>query len=1253
MDPLSALASVLAAEGVSIALGKAGVSIHDWLSGTDVQRAIEATDTHFQTRDIENVASNLRTWLSGPDFVRLLADLEQHGHSAAADLEATLGSMDALAYMGDAKASRALSIEIVTHFFQRYHDELTRSDDGTVHLKRYLAAKVEAVGADVSRLQATFDKIVTDPVQFTSRVVGPQLVSESGDYELCEVRGLIQSNRPLAALSWLQQAASQRSLADTVAKRYELHSQTGLAMLHLSRYEEAREQFQIARALRPERANAIANVALLEFICGDSERARQCAESALSVEEQNPTALKTLVQILARRGDLKAALAAANRLADEPTRMHLRGIAHLNCGDASSAATELRAALALDSDNLAIMIDAATAEFFSETQRVRSHDAAPWQNADGINDGGAAWALVTLDSALHRLRQGDNQLRVGEALMLRSCICALRDDDSAIANYREARSFGAHNQNATNAVCALLAVRGRNAEALECLESAGRGDGSACEFLIAQAVLMARGGDMGGARDVLQRVPPHDGAARRAQKIAECDIALMVDDLEGCETAIAALMEEPLQWDVAIRIAELQARRGSVVDAVATLDDAIARDAGGNKWRMYIAKADLLLKHQRWSEAADALGYVVDENAPEEFIRMFLMALRNSYDVEGCLSFARRVKAHRGAIANCVETEAEMLMYLNRLSEAESSIAEVLESDKDNVRWQLELAVIAARQGRGKDALAILPDANDVRRLGVMSAMRAASIRCENGDGCGALETAFQCRVAFPDDPDAHLMYCGLFMRIEQRYDLPLNCDVADVGTVVFLSVGEEREECYIASHPDEAWAGQMVTADGPLGGLLMGRARGDSVVLLDGPITSRVAHIDDLVSKYVYVYRDTMQRFNTIFPGDARLIRVPITADNMSPILAAVDLRHAQATKLMQFYQDFPVPLSTVAEAAGISDVNAWYAAVSGELGRVYVREPGEVRGHFVKLIAGGAPAVLETTAICAMIELEILTLVPSLNLQLIVSQLTLDRLEMSRQEMDLRSDFTIARHEGGYVRQASGASGRDRARSAVTDALHLLRSRCTICGVAPAYARRWRELAHATSDAASASVFLAAETGGMLVTEDLRLRTLARGECKVVGVPSVGILEELWQRNLIEECDFVGKLLLTASWGYHFTSIDAAICLEAARQDAYMPGEMFGRALRLLGADDTSRESVVGVIAGFLVGLWSVPGVSEVRRTALFVASMEVLARKDGWGASRDLLLRLLQTGLRLRPIELLEIERRIAHFSKALNR
>lgn len=1196
-----------------------------WWKATAVEAAISKTAGHFP--DYDPLSEALRRWVREPLVGNALAEYRR---SATRPPEMLLPLTEEFGRHFTPAPGMPGAIAILDVFFEELSGAYLE-DAGVTHATAILGNKIDRVGG---AQQEQNQKLAT--IEELALSIKSQLAAKPVD-GIAQAEGLLADGKPQSALDFIVRL--RKDSGGAPQDEYKLLATEGNALLQLGRTVDAKGVFERGLLLRPERANAIANVAVCELYLGDLRRSRELSERALRIETDNAQALRVLAQVLVRQGEREEALSVGERLPEVWERDYLVGTLLLHqLNDPAAALPRLERAHQAHSTEPWLILRLGTAILANAKQLADQHEIAPWGQVPEEFRKQFARAEGLLDAAVamfdgHQGTEGRVEA-LAQRAMLRSFLGhqgAKTDFDrlAALQNPLE-EPLLEHAANYWNS-------HGEYRETIRAIEDFRRAKALTTELtrLLAYAYGLAK--RHADALALLRGL--HSDALT---ELAIADLCSLSGDIEGVRQALDRVPDDQrMDWRYAVRAADLQFKMGYAPEAIAILRGQIDSTPLRDRWRLRIVLAEHFVDVHDWPAAVEEYRHVLAPDSPPHFLANYIAALFNTGAVKDGLDLAKAVRQERGLVREVAVVEAQALEMLGRLDDADAVYTQLLEKNPGDANAKVHRAFIAFQRGDEPGARGLLPGPGEVKDLVAMVAFEAAVIRSWLDDPMGAIATAYVAFRSHADERDAHLAYLQIFFSVEPLVDKELHPDAVGPGTWATLEV-RGREAVHEILSPGEAQTGPNQHPPGSdFARRCAGKKVGETVDL--DPASQETASVKAIRHQFVGVLQDIMQHFETRFPGQEGLRSVSFRGpEDLPTIQKALAAKRERGEALAAQYRSMPMPLAMVARLLGMTDLEAWYGVMQNpEFHPVLVADGSlEAQTTGLRLAAEDpAPLVVETSAIGALAELDMLRHLPRLGRPIfvptsVVSEFLRATLKI---EEDLRRGSTMVLEErGGKIYHT------ERTRDAIETALALQRktlawlrdpANCTVAGLEADGDLRWT-LRATLSIPSVDSMVLAREKQAVLVSDDLRLRALCASEFSRPGIGSPQLLLGLLAAGAISQDEYHTAFIRTVQWGYYFSPVDDAIMDVAFRADGLTVGPQFRAVADCLADPSADLSRVVNCAALFLKRLKLHPiAAAGMSAAAMYVYS--VLFRRGNWPATEHLLqLRLRRVMFLLAP-------------------
>ena len=476
-------------------------------------------------------------------------------------------------------------------------------------------------------------------------------------------------------------------------------------------------------------------------------------------------------------------------------------------------------------------------------------------------------------------------------------------------------------------------------------------------------------------------------------------------------------------------------------------------------------------------------------------------------------------------------------------------------------------------------------------------------------------------------DIDAHRAFVSALHPIGPEPSIADPDTIQPGVAVCFKERGEEIPHwIVIEDSPNPYEARGEIPSDHSVSKRLLGKRKGEEFILAEGSITPRVGQVEEILSKYVYRYRDCMNQWEIRFPDDPeiQLVRLQRQTEkpeeqeiDLAPILAHVKQRKDRIERVKQAYGSLTVPIHAVGHALRVSAFEAVIGiAVSDDMTlRCCFGTPDEQRSA-IEGLATANMIVLDLTALGTLAVLERAGLLQSLPTDVVVSQGTAAELQEMQREKS---------REHGFLTEMDGKLGiveltDEQKRELIerrTQFLEAVRKKCKVVGckaLASIESGRRNTIIKMFGQHGAESMVLASAPGAILWTDDQTTARFALGEFGVRRVWTQAVLQSMTGRGLIDATEFVEATAKLLGWRYVFTSPSIPALISAGQIADWDPDKW-----PLKGSIDMLRDEVLSLIdslrlaAGFVVKIFG-EGLLSHTEARVTVRVLERLAERKG---------------------------------------
>lgn len=1055
--------------------------------------------------------------------------------------------------------------------------------------------------------------------------------------QIDQARDLLQEERPGAALLILRKMEGEFEGKEVSSYlRFRIATNIAASLLQLGRREEVAYYFESALELEPENPIAISNVAYVRLTQNDHEQAAKLAQQALDIQPNQPTALATLVEALGRSDKLES-LDEETRTAAEGHLESRRALAvvFINSGRFKEAEELLHSSLESEDCETQDRVLLAQAILVPFQERQGREPRFAWSFSTQERDS-LAEAETLLTNAINKWRTIEDRGRLHSVLMMRVNARALQSKaDLAVQDAEQILAEDPVYWPAVYARAMLAMESGDFIRAERLLERHLTSGSEDVDRLPLALVYLQNDKPEAALRLLLDDEWDVEGLSLALQLERLTLIAETANKLNN--TALLQDVERQLEELSDADILVLEAKSsislliGNEANAVRQLQQAREIAQGAVKDRLTLKLATFYFQRQNFTEAAASYAEIVPDKENVPPMRNYLVSLLNSGDWQRAYELASAIRADGDAIPVISEVEARVAEYIGDLALAMDLYEQLTVLEPHNWEHFHRVATIRVRQGDITGASRVLDPVVERFQDEPEALIEFAKVfAAANYPTLQILSAAYRARRLGFDDPEIHLAYISLFLSRENDSSLKLDPDVVAAGTSVRLSVENESSWIVILDQePIDRGRGEFHFTD-PVARKLLGLSVGESIDLKEGSLEERKYVIDEIQSKFVRAFQETLLNFGSWFPDHPGLHRFRITDNDFSPIFKVSSMQFSWLTQIHELYDSGKLTLEGFAQTIGRSVADAWGSSLSeGSSMRVSTGTTHEKQYH-ANLLKTATAVTVDLTSLFSLSYLGHLELLKSKFNSVYIPQVALDVLvrDIERLKQFQRNYGVIQREGERYTLREVPRELADHNIQVLEGILGFIRSRIEVVPTAAALNLElslFQQLETVLGQSSIAAVLIAKETDSLLYADDLLLRDLARRHYEVHGVWTQPVLLSAVSRDQISKEDYFDAVAALARANYFYVSLNASLLIHVLEKRNWSISSEVEKVLKPLRDPRTTAVSAVDICADVIVYTWGA-SLTQFQRTQILDLALRTLVAERNPMVVRRLIQRLV---------------------------
>jgi tetratricopeptide (TPR) repeat protein len=406
---------------------------------------------------------------------------------------------------------------------------------------------------------------------------------------------------------------------------------------------------------------------------------------------------------------------------------------------------------------------------------------------------------------------------------------------------------------------------------------------------------------------------------------------------------------------------------------------------------------------------------------------------------------------------------------------------------------------------------------------------------------------------------------------------------------------------------------------DHPISKEMLGKKRGERFYLEKSGFQERTATIKQLVSKYVYRFRDCLNEFENLFPGTQAVGRMIIKEEggkiDFSPLQRLVEKDAEYVQKIEELYTKQLIPIYTVANLKGRRIVEAiQFIILSPKIRFKCCKGTDEEMEIAERSLRESESIVIDATALGTIFLMKSYEMLIKIPRRLVVSQGTIDDFRQLLRTYDNPKSLGGTYSKNGFIPWSPETI--EETRKSLQELIDLIEKYCIVESgliIGGLEASRRNQLVQIFGQLGVESMMLAARAGHTLWTDDLATAELSRMEFGVQRVWTQQIVEYFCTEGKFDP-DFDAEIATNLMhMRYYYTRPNVRVFLKAVEKtNGDVDKGPLSQSLDWFGDPNVKIEGIYHIGAMFLKSLWQSDHIENIRQTVT-IRVLERLAKRS----------------------------------------
>lgn len=584
-------------------------------------------------------------------------------------------------------------------------------------------------------------------------------------------------------------------------------------------------------------------------------------------------------------------------------------------------------------------------------------------------------------------------------------------------------------------------------------------------------------------------------------------------------------------------------------------------------------------------------------------------------DKKKAFDIAHNLRQRQGPLQLVTRYEASVYEEIGDLLNCAAVLKQYIQKFYEDYEARLWLADILLRLGNHEEADKLLAQDLNWKSLPADHICFLAQILTKRGRALDALNILYAARreqrirrTSFR----VHMGYIVTFMRLEEKEQF--NASEVGPGTSVGFSGADEKQWRTILNPGEEPISQYEFPAVSPLAQKFQGKKVGDKVILKESPYSKEEVTITEVQSNYVRAFQEVFEFYEEWFGSNAGLwgLKLPKLEDgssfDFSPIYESAIERESHVHEVLSLYNQGFLCQASLAQLLGGHFLSAWaYLVSTPNVGvRFTSSGPAQVAQESENLAKKDIRLVVDLPALLTIRLLGLEAKIRESFGQPLIVQATLDEIAMaiSKEEMfGGKERLSVASDKGKIVGHEFPKEVAEHNITSLKEFETWVRQFCEVTPVPRILSdlkKKAEALGSAVGDTEAHTLVLAASEGCILYSDDLVIRSLARGELSLVSVSTESVLVRMRDSKQISDEEYLSKNLQLFELNYRESIVTPELIVESASRSQWTLKNPFDAVCMALRHGSYDRTTLLGVVAKSLLDIADSPA-SETLKVQL----------------------------------------------------
>jgi tetratricopeptide (TPR) repeat protein len=503
----------------------------------------------------------------------------------------------------------------------------------------------------------------------------------------------------------------------------------------------------------------------------------------------------------------------------------------------------------------------------------------------------------------------------------------------------------------------------------------------------------------------------------------------------------------------------------------------------------------------------------------------------------------------------------------------------------------------------------------------------------------------YETRRKFFDKSAAHSSYVWLMVQRGDKDLNLLNIKSVSNNTVVFLTNGDRNKNYIIDDREDADLSKNEINSKNQLYNKLIEKKINDEVIF-ETELSKDIMVINNIKSKYIHAFHESMELFNIQFPEDKSFQKVTIENNDVTKVLNILSKNSKEQeitfNQILDYYKKGRITVGIISNYLNKSIIEIWSFLIQdsnlGLINNTGNKNEIHIANSFFNF---GKKIIIDQITLNTLVNLKIdKDLLLKVD-KFYISQTVIDEINQYKSEIDLfkeQSGFTIIKNGDDFKKIEITPKIKESQLSYLNELLIFVNDFCQIIPLdaeALSKINDYQNFKKTLGVSSINSILLAKQEDGILYSDDFVLRNLAKTEFDINGIWSQFYLQKLFINNILSSDNYYDYVISLSDMNYIHTSINAEIIIHSLKKSNWILTASCIKLLSVLNGNNSDTISAIMVTVDFTFHLWN-QMISDTLRDNLLIGLINQLFKFRDIHHTKNLLLIALQNKFRLLPID-----------------